>query len=203
METQLAAAVQRQHARAAEIRARIAAACKYSEQLELLMEHAATSAKWLHEQQASTTGAGMYLPCNPQSIDWTIPLAKPTSTGIDTKKKAKGSSSLTPQYGRREDGTFVQLVCPACHRENFRGIMGFLNHCLHKHGIKYKNEAAALTSTAATPVPESKVPLDDRCRRVKRRHVQSNTVDSLTRAVRRRKAEADARARAAQGKGTL
>ena len=30
--------------------------------------------------------------------------------------------------------------------------MGFLNHCLHKHGIKYKNEAAALTSTAATPV---------------------------------------------------
>ncbi len=56
------------------------------------MEHAATSAKWLvcahtiatqwcsaltacvlnfalltqHEQQASTTGAGMYLPCNPQ-----------------------------------------------------------------------------------------------------------------------------------------
>ena len=35
--------------------------------------------------------------------------------------------------------------------------------------------------------PESKVPLDDRCRRVKRRHVQSNTVDSLTRAVRRRK----------------
>jgi len=91
--------------------------------------------------------------------------------------------------------------------------MGFLNHCLHKHGIKYKNEAAALTSTAATPVvrvpvrarghilsmrhvtfvphrclqPESKVPLDDRCRRVKRRHVQSNTVDSLTRAVRRRK----------------
>ena len=95
----------------------------------------------------------------------------------------------------------------------FRGIMGFLNHCLHKHGIKYKNEAAALTSTAATPVvrarvrarghilsirhvtfvphrclqPESKVPLDDRCRRVKRRHVQSNTVDSLTRAVRRRK----------------
>ena len=117
--------------------------------------------------------------------------------------QAKGSSSLTPQYGRREDGTFVQLVCPACHRENFRGIMGFLNHCLHKHGIKYKNEAAALTSTAATPVPESKVPLDDRCRRVKRRHVQSNTVDSLTRAVRRRKAEADARARAAQGKGTL
>ncbi|RIB08767.1 hypothetical protein C2G38_323175 [Gigaspora rosea] len=60
-------------------------------------------------------------------------------------------------YSRRNDGTFVRLACPKCHRSKFINVQGFLNHCRLSHRIEFPNHEEALLK-CGTPVDESIIP---------------------------------------------
>ncbi|CAG8481281.1 19181_t:CDS:10 [Dentiscutata erythropus] len=60
-------------------------------------------------------------------------------------------------YSRRNDGTFVRLACPKCHRSKFINVQGFLNHCRLSHRIEFPNHEEALLK-CGTPVDESLIP---------------------------------------------
>ncbi|CAI2187663.1 14430_t:CDS:2 [Funneliformis geosporum] len=62
-------------------------------------------------------------------------------------------------YSRRNDGTYVKLACPECHRSKFINVQGFLNHCRLSHKIEFPNHEEALL-ICGTPVNESIIPLD-------------------------------------------
>ncbi|CAG8690929.1 7763_t:CDS:2, partial [Ambispora leptoticha] len=62
-------------------------------------------------------------------------------------------------FSRRNDGTFVKLTCPECHRSRFINVQGFLNHCRLSHKIEFPNHEEALL-LCGTPVDESIVPPD-------------------------------------------
>lgn len=65
---------------------------------------------------------------------------------------AEGPTSVPLPQARVQSAQRVSLLANLAACLQFRGITGFLNHCLHKHQIKYSNEADALVSTAATVV---------------------------------------------------
>ncbi|GES84649.1 YEATS domain-containing protein 2-like [Rhizophagus clarus] len=62
-------------------------------------------------------------------------------------------------YSRRNDGTYVKLACPECHRSKFINVQGFLNHCRLSHKIEFPNHEEALL-ICGTPVDENVIPLD-------------------------------------------
>ncbi|PKC07798.1 hypothetical protein RhiirA5_399648, partial [Rhizophagus irregularis] len=62
-------------------------------------------------------------------------------------------------YSRRNDGTYVKLACPECHRSKFINVQGFLNHCRLSHKIEFPNHEEALL-ICGTPVDENIIPLD-------------------------------------------
>ncbi|KAI8137701.1 yeats family-domain-containing protein [Fennellomyces sp. T-0311] len=66
-------------------------------------------------------------------------------------------------YGRRSDGVFVRLSCPACKREDFANRQGFLNHCRLAHDLEFGPYEQTMLR-CGTPVDESEVPLDDPAR---------------------------------------
>ncbi|KAL1920461.1 uncharacterized protein VTP21DRAFT_838 [Calcarisporiella thermophila] len=72
-----------------------------------------------------------------------------------------GRSAL---YAQREDGTFVKLSCPKCHRDDFANHQGFLNHCRIVHHLEFASHDEA-NRLAGIPVDESEVPPDHPCRR--------------------------------------
>ncbi|KAG0799353.1 hypothetical protein G6F57_004864 [Rhizopus arrhizus] len=66
-------------------------------------------------------------------------------------------------YGRRHDGVYVSLACPACHRGDFANQQGFLNHCRISHSLEFGPYEQMLLK-CGTPVDESEVPMDNPAR---------------------------------------
>ncbi|KAI9489881.1 hypothetical protein BDB00DRAFT_931609 [Zychaea mexicana] len=77
--------------------------------------------------------------------------------------KATQSRSGQVLYGRRADGVYVRLSCPACKREDFANRQGFLNHCRLAHDLEFGPYEQTMLR-CGTPVDESEVPLDDPAR---------------------------------------
>ncbi|CAG8657747.1 45343_t:CDS:2, partial [Gigaspora margarita] len=106
---------------------------------------------------------------------------RPSTLNASTCNENLGAASLTPMrhstrkiystrdndyfyydpckdlYSRRNDGTFVRLACPKCHRSKFINVQGFLNHCRLSHRIEFPNHEEALLK-CGTPVDESIIP---------------------------------------------
>ncbi|KAI8091277.1 uncharacterized protein B0P05DRAFT_526852, partial [Gilbertella persicaria] len=76
-----------------------------------------------------------------------------------SKRKIYRTSDKVKVYGRRQDGVYVSLSCPACHREDFANQQGFLNHCRISHNLEF-GPYEQIMLQCGTPVDESEVPED-------------------------------------------
>ncbi|KAI9318988.1 yeats family-domain-containing protein [Dichotomocladium elegans] len=77
----------------------------------------------------------------------------------DSRKTDKSVYRGQGLYGRRSDGVFVRLSCPACKRDDFANQQGFLNHCRLAHNLEF-GPYEQIMLRCGTPVDESEVPLD-------------------------------------------
>eukprot|EP01090_Pellita_catalonica_P010638 TRINITY_DN2206_c0_g2_i1.p1 TRINITY_DN2206_c0_g2~~TRINITY_DN2206_c0_g2_i1.p1 ORF type:complete len:681 (+),score=117.61 TRINITY_DN2206_c0_g2_i1:3-2045(+) len=82
---------------------------------------------------------------------------KKAKSGKKTKKKSNGL------YVRRNDGAFLQMICPACKKESFATQLGFVNHCRILHKIKFASYGDAAIH-CGKEVDSSVVPPDHPCR---------------------------------------
>ncbi|CEI88107.1 hypothetical protein RMCBS344292_02507 [Rhizopus microsporus] len=85
------------------------------------------------------------------------------STPTTPKRKVYRNPEKNQLYGRRHDGVYVSLACPACHRGDFANQQGFLNHCRISHNLEFGPYEQMLLK-CGTPVDESEVPLDSPAR---------------------------------------
>ncbi|KAI7901072.1 uncharacterized protein BX663DRAFT_562767 [Cokeromyces recurvatus] len=83
--------------------------------------------------------------------------------GNTPKRKVYRTSEKSKLYGRRQDGVYVSLACPACHRDDFANQQGFLNHCRISHNLEF-GPYEQIMLKCGTPVDESEVPLDSPAR---------------------------------------
>lgn len=51
------------------------------------------------------------------------------------------------------------MACPACHRDDFANLQGFLNHCRISHILEFGPYEQVMLQ-CGTPVDESEVPMD-------------------------------------------
>ncbi|CEG77289.1 hypothetical protein RMATCC62417_12071 [Rhizopus microsporus] len=84
-------------------------------------------------------------------------------TPTTPKRKVYRNPEKNQLYGRRHDGVYVSLACPACHRGDFANQQGFLNHCRISHNLEFGPYEQMLLK-CGTPVDESEVPLDSPAR---------------------------------------
>ncbi|KAI9471800.1 MAG: hypothetical protein EXX96DRAFT_335574 [Benjaminiella poitrasii] len=85
------------------------------------------------------------------------------NTSTLPKRKVYRTSEKSKLYGRRQDGIYVSLACPACHRDDFANQQGFLNHCRISHNLEF-GPYEQIMLKCGTPVDESEVPLDSPAR---------------------------------------
>ncbi|KAI8355110.1 hypothetical protein EDC96DRAFT_516363 [Choanephora cucurbitarum] len=76
-----------------------------------------------------------------------------------TKRKVYRTSEKSKLYGRRQDGVFVSLACPVCHRDDFANQQGFLNHCRISHNLEF-GPYEQIMIQCGTPVNDAEVPMD-------------------------------------------
>ncbi|CAO3675469.1 unnamed protein product [Rhizopus stolonifer] len=90
---------------------------------------------------------------------------QPQSPPPPPKRKAPKyyNNEKSRLFGRRHDGIYVSLACPACHRGDFANQIGFLNHCRISHNLEFGPYEQMLLR-CGTPVHESEVPLDSPAR---------------------------------------
>ncbi|KAL0091050.1 yeats family-domain-containing protein [Phycomyces blakesleeanus] len=89
-----------------------------------------------------TAAAAMYIP--------PVPLPK---------KKISKPVHRYSLFGRRSDGLYVRLSCPACKRDDFANQQGFLNHCRLAHGLEF-GPYEQIMLRCGKVVDESEVPFD-------------------------------------------
>ncbi|KAI8380375.1 yeats family-domain-containing protein [Blakeslea trispora] len=82
-----------------------------------------------------------------------MPMSSPT------KRKVYRTSEKSKLFGRRQDGVFVSLACPVCHRDDFANQQGFLNHCRISHNLEF-GPYEQIMIQCGTPVDDSEVPMD-------------------------------------------
>ncbi|KAI8374353.1 uncharacterized protein BYT42DRAFT_401271 [Radiomyces spectabilis] len=95
-----------------------------------------------------------YFPASTSASTPPPPVPPPPS-----KKKLGKAVQKTQLYGRRNDGVYVRLACPACQRDDFANQQGFLNHCRLAHNLEF-GPYEQIMLRCGTPVDESEVPLD-------------------------------------------
>ncbi|KAI9022954.1 hypothetical protein CLU79DRAFT_131441 [Phycomyces nitens] len=92
-----------------------------------------------------TAAAAMYIP--------------PAPPPPPPKKKVSKPVHRYSLFGRRSDGLFVRLSCPACRRDDFANQQGFLNHCRLAHGLEF-GPYEQIMIRCGKVVDESEVPFD-------------------------------------------
>ncbi|ORX46336.1 hypothetical protein DM01DRAFT_1153525 [Hesseltinella vesiculosa] len=82
-----------------------------------------------------------------------------SSNNNSAKSNTTKQNQSSVLFGRRSDGVYVKLACPACHRENFSNQLGFLNHCRISHSLEFGPYENVMIQ-CGTPVEETEVPED-------------------------------------------
>ncbi|CAG8559193.1 188_t:CDS:10 [Ambispora gerdemannii] len=113
-----------------------------------------------HDSQQHQRGGDVNGTANINNIPSIMPTRQSTRKVVSTRDKDYlYFDPCRDLFSRRNDGTFVKLTCPECHRSRFINVQGFLNHCRLSHKIEFPNHEEALL-LCGTPVDESIVPPD-------------------------------------------
>ncbi|CAO3643196.1 unnamed protein product [Mucor hiemalis] len=142
----------------ATIKREIAKAESVLEDLKLAVENESLAAS-MPEASHFTRRSAMYYHGGSQALlnqNLTQPPLAP-------KRKVYRTSEKSQLFGRRQDGVYVRLTCPVCHRDDFANQQGFLNHCRISHNLEFGPYEQVMIQ-AGTPVDESEVPLDNPAR---------------------------------------
>lgn len=142
----------------ATIKREIAKAESVLQDLKLAVENESLAAS-MPEASHFTRRSAMYYQGGSQAL-LNQNLSQPP---LAPKRKVYRTSEKSQLFGRRQDGVYVRLSCPVCHRDDFANQQGFLNHCRISHNLEFGPYEQVMIQ-AGTPVDESEVPLDNPAR---------------------------------------
>ncbi|CEP11888.1 hypothetical protein [Parasitella parasitica] len=141
----------------ATIRNEIAKAESALHDLKLAVENESMAAS-MPEASHYTRRSAMYYNGGSQAL-----FSHQANGQIVPRRKTYRTAEKSKLFGRRNDGVFVSLACPVCHRDDLLNLQGFLNHCRISHNLEFGPYEQVMLQ-CGTPVDESEVPMDNPAR---------------------------------------